>query len=757
MLALCIQAQPQSLREAAQLDAQGRCTESERFYEKALAKSDPSPALLNNAGNHYLICGQPGKAQRYFEKLVGIVPAHPNANLQLARLATEQKQGRKALEYLARVQEASPAIALLRAEALHWAGESARSRKLLDEVEKAGKGDVRLLYLLGLSCARIGFYDRAEAAFNSALALQPGNFDILFGLGRAAARAQHYDRAQRALEAALKIRPDDVPVLVELGRACAANRDHVRAVFLLARARQIAPGDPAILLLLARAAEDAGYYEDSAKAYDEYLQLRPQDDAVRRDRARAYGQTDSRREQARKEIAWYLGKYPRDATGHYIAAQLVWWSEPEDALRHLNEAVRFDPNSVSIRFSRAWMLQRTGQMAESLPDLEAAHRLAPENARILDLMGLARLALDQPAEAEKVLRQALAQAPDDPETVMHLGRALMALGREEEARSYMEKYQKIRPEKLPGHRRRFGVIELATLPAAEQRAREIERFRREAREHPDHPPYQLHLASLLLANGQIQEAVAEFRRLLAMNAASQVWEEAGSLLLRAREYGLAREFLERAAKESNTARLDLAIATFQMEGPVPALQLLDSIPAGELKADGLLLKASMLEAAGRKAEAEQALNHGLSQASTRPEIVQLATRLLLPRNRKEDGLKLLDQAIRANPQDSELPLTRAVVLGLMDRFAEADWALREVELRWPEWDRAYLAHGLVLERARRPAQARQRLQTALALGSRDAAAKCALARLAREPNPTAECACHTGLEQMILPGCTGRE
>jgi len=33
------------------------------------------------------------------------------------------------------------------------------------------------------------------------------------------------------------------------------------------------------------------------------------------------------------------------------------------------------------------MLQRLGQMAESLPDLETADRLAPGNARILDLMG----------------------------------------------------------------------------------------------------------------------------------------------------------------------------------------------------------------------------------------------------------------------------------------------------------------------------------------------------------------------------------
>lgn len=756
--AFVLNAQPQSsLREAAQLDAEGKCDEAERLYEAALANGSPSAALLNNTGNHYLVCGEPAKAQTYFEKLLQLNPLHPNANLQLARIATEQKQGAKALEYLARVKESDPLILLVRAEALHWAGRHTASIAMLNDAEKSASGDPGLLYLVGLSCARLALYDRAEAAFNNALAQRPDDFDILFNLGRAAARAEHYDRAQRAFEAALKIRPGEVNLLVELGRVSAARRDYVRAVFVLAQARQKAPGNADVLLMLARAAEDAGYYEDSATAYDEYLRLRPADDAVRRDRARAYGQTESRRDDARKELAWYLGKHPDDPLGHYIAAQVLWWPEPDEALRHLSEAVRLDPKSVSIRFSRAWMLQRVGRMGESLPDLEIAHRLAPENVRILDLIGLARLALEQPAEAEKILRQALSKAPDDPEVVMHLGRALMALGREEEAQSYMEKYRKVRPQGLPGLRKRFGMIELATLTATEQREREIERFRKEAREHPDRPDYQLHLSSLLLADRQKEEALREFRRLLNLNATGQVWEEAGSLLLSSGEYAMAREFLERAAADRPSARLDLAIAIFQLDGPAPALQFLDKMPAGEMTGDGLLLKANLLEAAGRSAEAEKTLDQGLNQASTRPQVVQRAVLLLLRLNRKQDGLNLLERAIRANPQDSELPLTKAILLGLLDRFSAAEKTLREVELRWPEWDRAYLVHGLLLERAARHAEARQRLETAIALGSQDPGLRCAQARLAGAANPSPECGCQSGLEQLLSAGCVNRD
>ncbi len=44
---------------AARLDSEGKCEEAEAICRLQLAKVAPSPALLNNAGNHYLMCGQP--------------------------------------------------------------------------------------------------------------------------------------------------------------------------------------------------------------------------------------------------------------------------------------------------------------------------------------------------------------------------------------------------------------------------------------------------------------------------------------------------------------------------------------------------------------------------------------------------------------------------------------------------------------------------------------------------------------------------
>jgi len=499
------------LRQAARLDAEGKCAEAGRYYEKALAAGPPSAALLNNLGNHHLVCGPPEKARSYFEQLLKLNPAHENANLQLARLATDQKQGAKALEYLARVKDSGLAVRLLRAEALHWAGKRADAVKLLAAVEKQAAGDPRVLFTLGAVCARLGLYDRAAAAFEEVLAKYPGDADVLF----------------------------------ELGRTHAARQDSTRAVYFLSQARQQAPERPAILLALARAAEDAGYYGDSALAFDEYLRLQPGDDIARRDRARVYGYTGTRLEEGLKEMAWYVQKYPKDPAGHYHLAQFTWRTEPEKALEQLATALRLDPKLAPAHVARAWLLQRLGRAEESPAHLQAALRIEPKNLRALDQLGLAYLSLDQPAEAAKTLRQALAIAPEDPEVLLHLGRALMALGQAEEAQRHLEKYQQVR-SRYREPRKEPGMIELATLPERERRQHEIERFRGMASSRPDDPKLQLHLAELLLADGQVEEAAGEFRKLLTMNADSRIWEQAGQALARAGQHALAREFFQRA-------------------------------------------------------------------------------------------------------------------------------------------------------------------------------------------------------------------
>ena len=206
-------AQMIDLRRAAQLDAEQRCDEAEAYYRQALAESQPSLALLNNVGNHYLACGQPNKAAQFFERVVRINPAHNNANLQLARIAAEHREGAKALAHLSQIEDSTVLARIVRAEAIYWMGNHPAAIAMLDAAQRDANGDPAMLLLFGITCRRLALYERSETAFNSILARNPLDFDTLLELGRTAVWARDYGRAESALTLALNLHSEDSDAL----------------------------------------------------------------------------------------------------------------------------------------------------------------------------------------------------------------------------------------------------------------------------------------------------------------------------------------------------------------------------------------------------------------------------------------------------------------------------------------------------------------------------------------------------------------
>ena len=196
-------------------------------------------------------------------------------------------------------------------------------------------------------------------------------------------------------------------------------------------------------------------------------------------------------------------------------------------------------------------------------------------------------------------------------------------------KSIWVKFEKLRPEKVRGPWKQPGMIESASLPAAERTEREIARLRRDAAAHPDDPELQFRLAALLLTSGRVREASTEFQVLLTRNAGTRLSQQAGSFLIGFEQYQLAQQFLERAAAGSPAANLDLAIALFSTAGPTKALEALERLPASERSGDYLVLKAAILDAAERSADAEKVLDEGLRLPISRPQVRRQAARLLV--------------------------------------------------------------------------------------------------------------------------------
>jgi tetratricopeptide (TPR) repeat protein len=729
-LATALKTHPQEARAlglmAVILDAQKRYAEAEGYYQRALKLRPHSAPLLNNLGNHYLAQGNQERARAAYLRVVAIEPRHANANLQLAQLSVAARDGQAALRYLDRLpqpEQGAPAVQLLRAQALYLGGQQKAAEDLLAEVEKQAPSDPQVAFSLGMIFVEGKRYEKAEQAFARALKAAPASFDILYNLGLAAARAGHYDRAVEVLEIALRQRPNDADCLFHLGNTYAAKGRNDQAVILLLQAHNAAPDRADILFALAHTSEEMGFYGDAASAIDKYLKLKPDDDVARRERGFCYVR-GAKPELGLQDLRWYVQKYPRDPRGLYELAIAETLQDRDQALVHLNQVLELEPNMTAARFARGMVYYQKGQFAESVEDLKLVLEAEPNNAQALDALGQNYMRLNQPEEALKVLARAVELVPKDAKFLTHYSRALLRLGRREEAEKVIAVFKTLGPEE--GRRRPYGgLFEFLQMPQEEQFARYVMNLGRSINTNPEDPNLRVRLGKALLHDGKAKEAIEAFRAARRLTSDPGILAACGKTLLDWEQYEAAREFLEPvvAADPSNTdARVDLAIAVFHSVGPEAGLAEVEKIPPDKRSGDYFLLRAQILDGLGRPEEAAEALTRGFRAAPTRGDLYFHGALFLIKHKQYRQAVDLLQKAVGILPDAPELLLTQAIAYELLQQPEESQRLLSDIQSRWPEWGLPYMINGIMLEIRRRSAQAKSLLETAVALGVRDAVA-----------------------------------
>jgi Flp pilus assembly protein TadD len=659
------------------LDNQARYPEAERYYNEAIALTPGSISLLNNLGNHYASAGDLDRARRQFLRVLTLDAAHHNANLQLARIAVERKQGREALEYLAHVPEQSTGVTLLRAEALYWAGQERDADAALETLAKASSGDAPALFALGIVLARIGQFDRAEQMFSQVLGQNPNDADALYNLGLAAARAGHLERSRGALETALKIRPNDIAILTKLGRVYATEENYPRAIPLLSEARKQAPRDPEVLLVLARTLDAAGYFRDAVLAYDDYLALRPNDEAARLDRALDYAEA-GRPDEAIAELKRHITRFPKRADGYYRLALVTEQRDLAAALSLLNQALALEPGLVSARYDRGIILHTMARSADAAKDLELAAAAEPDHPGILSELGKVYLELQRPKDAETVLRRAAQSAPDDRGILMHFGRALSDVGKEEESRTVLARLDSLGPEKAAPDRR-VSVLGTLDLPPAQRQARFIASLERAVQSKPGDASLRLKLAKALLAAGRREDAAMAVREIEDPDPAT---------------------------------RIEIAMLVRRAASAEEALLELDRVSGDERREAFHILRAELLEAAGQRADARREVDGSRAAIQRSPET---ALRAAVLEFEWGDYAAAVEMADHAAPLQAS-PLVKAAALDRLGKVAEGAAILHEAESRWPELGRTFLVHGALLGWRGERREAGRMLSAAQALG-----------------------------------------
>ena len=679
------------------LDQEKKYGEADEMYRRALAVSPHSPALLNNYGNHLVATGKASEARRVFLQVLALDPAHPNALVQLARIALEHKSAREALTYLERLPpsaQQTTEIAILKMQAEYALHRNKEADEMLERVSRGVEGDAKLSLSLGVALSSVGQYEKAETFFTRALQAEPGNFEALYYLGLAAGHAGHKERARDVLQQALEEQPENVDVLYDLAAVDAELNQKEKALELLARAAKLAPQRADIQFLLAHTSADLGYFGDAIQAWDRYLKIVPNDDIARRERAFAQTAIGEDMNAGIADLESLVRKHPNDAVGHYELAIAKSATDRDQALKELDRALALKPDLAAARMARGVLRYREGNAEGALADFEFVAQREPDNPNVLDRLGETYLTLNRPADALPVMRKAADLAPRDSTILLHFARALTNVGQTDEAKNVFARVRELGPNRsaLPHP---AGLVDFLSLSPEEQVARYRAGVERTVQKHPDNAEAQVRYLELLLGDRRTAEAAATGRKILVLNPSAALLEEAAGAFLAAEQYPLANDFLQQAANiapSSNELKLELAIATFHITNAQAGLEQMDRIPEQERSGDYYLARMQMLSALGRSAEAEEALKQALKAKPTRPELYRQAALLLIKKRQSANALQVLDEAVRILPNDPDIPLIRAIALEHDEDSQQSQRLLNDLQSRWPEsyrvWSRS---------------------------------------------------------------------
>lgn len=259
MLERFLERQPMALEAryayARMLLSEGRLDAARAQFERALAQSPDSPAVLFSLAQLAWQAKQPDDARRFLQRYLDLPRTVPRDNapalLFLAQIAEDQGRPEEALDWLSKVprgDEFLPAT-IRRALLMGRTGRVEAARELL---QKAPAGSPReRVQLLSAESQLLRDAQRNQEAFEvlaGGLERMPDNPELLYDHAMAAERIDRLPVMEASLRRLIALRPDHAHAYNALGYTFADRNIRLdEARELLAKALALAPEDAHIL------------------------------------------------------------------------------------------------------------------------------------------------------------------------------------------------------------------------------------------------------------------------------------------------------------------------------------------------------------------------------------------------------------------------------------------------------------------------------------------------------------------------------
>ena len=500
------------LEKASALDAQGTGGTGADFvlalthlkagdFDRALAaaqrlqiKQPGNPMVHNLLATAYIGKGDPASARSSLERALSLDANHTPAALNLAVLDAQQGQPARARQrlqdLLAKDKGHVDVITALAALQGKQGGEPGELSRLLEQGRAADAKAVGVRLLL----VRQHLIDNdIAAALQVAQELQrvaPDNPDALAALGAAQFVNGQRPQALATYTALLARTPNSPEATVRLGDVHAALQDNAAAEVAYTKAMGMSPDYPgavaAMVRLLARTgrasealkrAQDwrhrapqsplgeelrgdvlvsQNQFAQAARAYDAAYALAPSGDtAVKHHgamRRAGLGQVGAKVDGSR--LQQWLRQHPQDlATRHYLADQQLHAGDLAAASDNYRLVIEAQPGNAFAmnNLANVYLMQKD---ARGLATAQAALKLSPNDANIMDTLGQALTESGAAAQALPVLRKAVSLNPEETTYRIHLALALARSGDKPAARDEVKRLVAAgRPVQIDGEMR----------------------------------------------------------------------------------------------------------------------------------------------------------------------------------------------------------------------------------------------------------------------------------------------------------------
>lgn len=320
-------------------------------------------------------------------------------------------------------------------------------RALRQALERNGQ-DPKTLELLGLLCLQRDTASEAKTWFLKALSLQPKDPRTLRLLGIACEQLDDSKGAETQFTAALDVDPNYFWGWHSLGELILRRGNLEDGLRCIHRARSLYPLEPASYFILAELFSEQGHLEVAQAELHELLLLSPPAAVL----AEAYAMLgEIRRDMGDSEgaVSYFslaTETDPEAANPWSALADLARHDQRwDDALRCYREALARDPEAADVQVQLGYVLLHVGQPVESEQCFLAALESDPgEYSAYLGLSECYRH-LQRTEDQLRMVKEAMALAPDDPDVWNARGVALEVAEKLKEATEAYEKALSLSP------------------------------------------------------------------------------------------------------------------------------------------------------------------------------------------------------------------------------------------------------------------------------------------------------------------------